>query len=120
MKRSLVVGFIIIVIVSAVGLSRTAVNPECFAGVWYASDDQSIYLFQEGLIYIGRDGAASPEAGNICGAYAYSQKTLFLFVEGIEGLETERLLYLVRDGDSSCLCEQEDGSGRLYFVRYNP
>ena len=117
MRRSVVLFIAVIFLIIIAGLNRMVLDPEAFCGEWYSNEDQDIYLFQEGLIYrSGSDGLLT-EPVSFCGAYSYSTDSIFLFLEGISGLETEQELYLVQNKDGSFLCENEDGSGRIYFIR---
>lgn len=116
MKRALVCCIVIYGFILIFGF-KTAIDPAQFSGQWYSSDDQSIYLFQEGIIYSAKNSVLLPEAEYISGAYIYSSDSVFLFAEGIEGLETEKEVFLIQRGDSSLLCEKQDGSGKIYFAR---
>ncbi len=100
-------------------LSRTAVDPEDFTGQWYSGREQCIYQFRDGLIYCSRYPISESDGESISGAYVFSGKSIFLFVKGIEGLETEREVYLIKRAEESLLCENKDGTGQIYFVRDN-
>jgi len=119
MRRLVVVFIILIIIIIVAGLGSTAVDPNHFTGQWYYSGDQSIYLFQEGLIFSSTNAELLSHVDSFKGAYTYCKDAVFLFVEDIDGLETEKLLYLLHSGDCSFLCENKDGSGVVYFIRYN-
>lgn len=114
MKRFIFLCIAIILLILICGFSQTALDPQDYSGKWYSSADQKVYLFQEGLIY----GPSKTTA--LCGAYSYSRNSIYLFVTGMEGLEQEKALFLVKNRDGSFLCESPDGSGKLYFIRYNP
>ena len=118
MKRTAVFCIIITLIILGVGLSRTAINPEAISGEWYAADDQSIFLFENGLIYSPKNVLIFSDTGAVSGAYAYCRDSVFLFTEGIDGLEKEKQLYLVQQGVSNFLCENKDGTGKIYFIRH--
>jgi hypothetical protein len=94
------------------GLSQTALDPSDFSGIWYDAQNQDAYLFQEGLI------TGSKEPDSMVGAYWYCRDSVVLFVRDMEGLETERELYLNQDGEVSFLSENRDGSGKVFFLRY--
>lgn len=100
-------------------LNRTAMDPADFTGDWYSSREQCIYHFQDGLIYCPKYPIIFSEGEPISGAYSFSGKSVFLFAEGIEGLETEREVYLIETKEESILCEKADGTGQIYFVRDN-
>ena len=117
MKRIAIFCIIIISIISIIGLSQTAINPESFSGEWYASGDQRVFLFQNGLIYSPKNAVISSDAGAVSGAYTYCSDSVFLFTEGVQGLETEKQLYLVHQDVSSFLCDNKDGTGKIYFIR---
>lgn len=119
MKREAVFGIVIFLLIIMAGLCQTAIDPEDFTGKWYSSDDQSVYLFQEGLIYCQKNAVALSDTVSISGAYSFSRNSVLLFAEGVEGLEKEKELYLVSSGDGCFLCDNKDGSGRIYFIRYN-
>lgn len=118
MKRFAIVCMVLMIIGIVVGLSRTALDPEDFSGLWYSSDDPSAYLFQEGLIYRSHKDPKVSGLDSFCGAYWFCRDSVFLFVQGMDGLETEKELYLVYGDDVSFLCEHADGSGKNYFIRY--
>ena len=119
MKRLAVFGIVILLLAIVAGFSQTAINPEDFSGYWYSCHDQSAYLFQEGLIYCPKERQSLPDTESICGAYAYCSDAIFLFCTGVEGMEIEKELYLIHSGDGSFLCENKNGSGKLYFARYH-
>lgn len=99
-------------------LNRTAMDPADFTGDWYSSYEQCIYHFQDGLIYCPKYPIMSDNAP-ISGAYVFSGKSILLFAKGIQGLETEREVYLIETKEESLLCENSDGTGQIYFVRDN-
>lgn len=98
-------------------LSQPALDPEDFSGEWYSCQEQCTYTFQEGLIYC--ENYPVPVSGSeyISGAYSFSGKTVYLFAEGIDGLETAKELYLIQNREGSLLCENDDGTGEIFFVR---
>ena len=100
-------------------LNRTAMDPADFTGDWYSSREQCIYHFQNGLIYCPKYPILISDGNAISGAYVFSGKSIFLFAKGIEGLETEREVYLVETAEESLLCENDDGTGQIFFVRDN-
>ena len=116
MRRRAIVSIIICIFLIIAGLSQTAWNPESIRGEWYSSNDQQAYLFEEGLIFCDK---YSLDTDSICGAYSYCRNSVFLFAKGIEDLETEKEIYYFKNLDGSFLCENEDGTGRIYFIRYN-
>ena len=119
MKRSFLFCILICFGILLVFFGRTAVDPEDFSGQWYSSGDQNVYLFQEGLIYNSKHGVPLSDSETISGAYAYCNDSILLFAKGIKGLETEKELYLVHKDDGSFLYEHKDGTGELFFIRYN-
>lgn len=119
MKRVTLWCIIFSILLIIVGLCQTAINPNAFTGQWYSSADQSIYVFQNGLITCNKHDVTTPEMASISGAYTYCKDSIYLFVNGIEGLETEKELYLVHKGEGSFLFENKDGTGKFYFVRYH-
>lgn len=118
MKRWGIAAAILLLAIFCV-LSRTAVDPEDFTGDWYSSCEQCIYHFQDGLIYCPKYPILTSDGNSISGAYVFSGKSVFLFVNGIEGLETEREVFLVETAEESLLCENADGTGQIFFVRDN-
>lgn len=116
MKRILCLSILVFLLSCAVFLSRTALDPDAYIGQWYSAEDQRSYFFSEGLIYFGNKPEA--ESDTAAGAYVYCKKSIVLYAEGIDGLETEKELYLVRKDRVCFLCENPDGSGPLYFIRY--
>ena len=119
MRRLAIILIVSVICILLTGLFQPALNPRDFTGKWYSSADQSVYLFQEGLIFCSRHSVALSETEFLSGAYSFGKDSVFLFAEGIAGLEQERQLYLVKRGEESCLCENRDGSGQIYFIRYN-
>ena len=116
MRRLAMVLIIICILLIIVGLSQTAWNPESICGAWYSSDDQQAYLFEEGLIFCDKYAL---DKDSLCGAYSYSKNSVYLFAKGIDDLETETEIYYFKNHDGSFLCENKDGSGKIYFIRYN-
>lgn len=119
MRRLAILSVILFLLIIIAGLSQTAMDPDNFTGKWYSSKDQSIYLFQEGLIYSPKHAVALSDKDSISGAYSFCGTSVFLFAKGIDGLETEQELYLVTNHDGCFLCENTDGSGTVYFIRYD-
>lgn len=117
MRRWIVSGFGILLCILGVALSRPAMDTADFTGEWYSSADQSIYLFQEGILYCAKHGIPLSEETSISGAYTFSRDSIFLFAKGIPGMEREKELYLVRKDGGSFLCENRDGTGPVYFIR---
>jgi len=116
MKFAFAFGMVLLVLILVLG--QTAINSQDYIGQWYSADDQSIYLFQDGLIYCSKHIVALSEKDSISGAYTYSKNSILLFAKGIEGLETEQEVYLVNNEDGSFLCENKNGKGKIYFIRY--
>ena len=119
MRRLVAASFVLLLILIAVGLNITAIDPDFFSGQWYYSADQRAYLFQEGLIISLKQDKSILQDDALLGAYIFSKDTIYLFVKDIAGLESEKKLYLLHNGDGSFLCENSDGSGEIYFIRYN-
>ena len=119
MRHAAVLGIIFIILIILAGLCMTAVDPEDFTGTWYSSKDQSLYLFQEGILYCAKNPIPLSESEHISGAYTFSQGSVFLFAKGIPGLEREKQLFLVRKDNCSFLCENPDGTGENFFIRYD-
>ena len=114
MRRAALIVFLILICAIIAGFCQTAVDPEDFTGQWYASSDQSTYTFREGIVFSGK----SPLEDSFCGAYSFGRKSIFLFASGVPGLEQETQLYLVEKDEGSFLCENPDGTGEIYFIRY--
>ncbi len=118
MKRWVIsISIILLTIICLLG--KTAMDPEDFSGEWYSGKEQCIYLFCDGLIYCQKYPVSLSDSDFISGAYTFSEKSVFLFAEGIEGLESPREVYLIQNKDESLLCENDDGSGKIYFIRDN-
>lgn len=96
-------------------LSRTAISYEDFTGTWYSCSSGEGYLFSQGIIVCQEN--AREEAWAMDGAYSVSRDSLFLFARGVEGLETERVVYLIHRSEGDLLCEKHDGTGAVYFTR---
>lgn len=99
-------------------LSRTAISYEDFTGTWYSCSSGEGYLFSQGIIVCQEN--AREEAWAMDGAYNVSRDSLFLFARGVEGLETERVVYLINRNEGDLLCENSDGTGAVYFTRTPP
>lgn len=117
MRQFAILCVILVLIILVADLSQTAMNPDNITGKWYSSNDQSIYHFQEGLIFCQKYTIPLSDSDSISGAYTFCSNSVFLFAKGIDGLETEKELYFVTNHDGSLLCENEDGSGTVYFIR---
>ena len=113
-----VLALCLVLLVIFTGLSQSAVNPQNYTGQWYSADNQSVYLFQNGLIYCSKYPITLSDTESINGAYSFSKNSIFLFSKGIEDLETETELFFVRNREGSFLCENADGTGKIYFIRY--
>lgn len=118
MKRWLLVGLAIIIVVIIAFLGQPAVDPDDFTGEWYSVSGQQIYRFHHGIIHCEQYGAALADGRSISGAYVFSGKTVALFAMGVDGLETVKELYLIENREESLLCDKEEGNGTIYFVRY--
>lgn len=119
MKRRTVFGIGILLCILVAGLYQTALDPAEYTGIWYSSEDQSAYLFQDGLIYCEKHPVFVSDQDSISGFYTFCRDSVLLFARGISGLEREMELYLVYSDESSFLCENPDGTGRIYFIRHN-
>lgn len=119
MKQLLISGTILLLLTVLYMLSQPALDPEDFSGEWYSSQEQCIYLFREGLIYCQKYPVPVSGSEHISGAYTFSGNSVFLFAEGIEGLQTPKELYLFESREESLLCENADGTGSIFFVRDN-
>ena len=118
MKRWAILGIAVIIVIILAGLSQTAINPKDFSGQWYSWENQNLYMFQDGLIYCTKYPIEISGTESISGAYTYCKNSVVLFAAGIPGLEQEKELYLVQNGDVSCLSDQREGKGMVYFIRY--
>ena len=118
MKRLPALCIFVILSVFLLSLFQTALDPAAFSGQWYTSGDQCVYWFQEGLIFTTKQDELSYDLSSACGAYTYCKNSIVLFVVGVEGLETEKELYLIRKENTSILCEDKAGYGPVYFIRY--
>ena len=116
MKHAIAICAVLLIII--VGLGQTVIDPGDYTGEWYSSDDQSIYHFQDGLIYCSKHAVALSGANSISGAYSYCRNSVFLFAEGIDGLESEKEIFLIHKDEGSFLCENKDGTGKIYFMRH--
>ena len=94
-------------------LSRKAISPEHFTGIWYSTGGDA-YRFQEGIIHrTGSDSAMD-------GAYAFAADSITLFVTELEDLGTVTTLYRISGDDGDLLCSTPGGSGTVYFSRTPP
>lgn len=117
MKRIAAVCSIILLLAGIIFLCQTASEPDAYRGCWYSADDQTQYRFEDGLIYCAKHPVSLSEEDYISGAYTYRKNSVYLFAAGVEGLLQEKQIYLVRKQEGSFLCEREDGSGKIYFIR---
>ena len=113
MKRWIVPGVGIGILLLLLGLFSTAWNPGNFTGNWYSAPDGTLYRFQEGLI--SREETGIPKG--MCGAYCFDRNSVAVFADGVPGLEEPARLYLVRKKGGDRLCEGKDGSGKTFFCR---
>ena len=117
MKKWLALSVILIAAVIGILLNQTVCDPSEFSGEWYSASDQTLYLFQEGMIYCQKHPVMLLNDQPVSGAYTFSGKTVMLFASGVEGLEKERQLYLIHNKDESILCDRKDGRGKVFFIR---
>lgn len=108
----------LVLLIIALGLNQPLLDPLDYTGQWYSAADQSVYLFENGLIHCQRHTIPVSHSDTISGAYSFSRHSILLFAQGIEGLETEKELYPVHKNEGSFLCENKDGTGEIYFIRY--
>ena len=113
-----VLPFVILLLIVA-GLCQPVVDPQNYTGLWYSADDQTVYLFQNGLIYCKKHAVPISDTDFVSGAYSYCKNSILLFANGVEGLETVKEVFWVQNDDGSFLCENKDGSGEIYFIRYH-
>lgn len=92
-------------------LSRNAISPERFTGVWYSTQSTAAYDFREGII------ERLETSTIIDGAYSFTGSSITLFVTDLEGLDTVTTLYWISDKNGDFLCATPDGSGTIYFAR---
>lgn len=118
MKKRLLLGIAVITVVLIAFLGRPAVDPEDFTGEWYSASGQHIYRFQNGIIHCLQNSIPLDDGSNFSGAYIFSGKSVTVFAVGVEGLDTVQELYLVENKEEALLCEREDGTGEIYFVRH--
>ena len=119
MRKRLLCGIAVIVILLIAFLSQTAIDPDDFAGEWYSVNGQHIYRFEDGIIQCEQHAIELADGRSVSGAYTFSGKSIALFAMGIDGLDTVKELYLIENKEESLLCEHADGSGIIYFVRHN-
>lgn len=119
MRRWLLFVFAIITVAFIAILGQPAVDPEDFTGEWYSAGGQQIYRFHNGLIHCEKGSVPLGDGSTISGAYIFSGKSVAVFAVGIDGLETVKEIYLIENKEESLLCENEDGTGTIYFVRHN-
>ena len=83
-----------------------------YSGLWYSAGERQVYVFHDGLI--SKEGEL--ENGEaFLGAYCPAEQKLLLFVLGIDGLEQERELYLIRQNGREALWDREGGT--IFFYR---
>lgn len=119
MKKLVVIMIILFAGIIVISFGRVAMDPADYTGEWYSANGQSAYLFQEGIICCQRNGGGLGDMSSFGGAYNISKDSILLFVIGVDGLETEKELYLVKNKGVSLLCDNKDGNGRIYFIRAN-
>lgn len=108
----------LLLLVIGMGLNQTLMDPQDYTGQWYCAKDQDVYLFENGLIYCPRHSIPISDTDTISGAYTFGRHSILVFAHGVEGLETEKELYPVHKDEGSFLCENKDGTGAVYFIRY--
>jgi len=119
--KKLIGPIILLIIITVVFLlGQSATDPADYAGVWYTANGKDTYRFLDGIIFCRSHGVSLPDGSTISGAYTYSGKKIVLYANGVEGLETERDLYLVEHQQEVLLCDNPDGKGVIYFIRAKP
>lgn len=116
MKRFLITAVIIILAVIGM-LGQTILDPADYTGEWYSANGQCVYLFREGIIYCEKHSIPLFDGSAVSGAYTFSGKSIVLFAAGAEGLETTRELYLIEHKEEIYLCDNEEGTGEIFFIR---
>ena len=112
MKRY-TLGIILFFLFLVLLLSRDAITPEHFTGLWYCIEDAGVYQFQDGIIE-----QIKPFSTPIMdGAYCFSRNTITLFVRDTQNLNTVKTLYWISEKNNDYLCEDPDGKGTIYFSR---
>lgn len=120
MKRWFILGGGALLLAAGLLLGRTAIPYETFTGEWYSSEEGIRYVFSQGIIMCEEFGIPLGENQTMSGAYCVSRDSMVLFARGVEGLETERDVYLVHGSRGDVLCEHPDGSGIVFFTRNPP
>lgn len=111
-RRNLFLLFLILLLTAA--LSRNAMVPDRFTGIWYAAPNGEAYRFREGII--SRTG--DPES-DFRGAYGFTRDTITLFVAEQEGVSPVTTLYWIRQPDGDILSLDPKGEGTALYCR-NP
>ena len=120
MKRWFILGGGALLLAAGLLLGRTASPYDLFTGEWYSCDEGNRYVFSQGIIVCEEFGIPLGENQTMSGAYCVSRDSMVLFAQGVEGLETERDVYLVHGPGGDALCEYPDGTGRIFFTRTPP
>lgn len=118
MKRWVPFGIVLIlVLIVALFLFSTVVAPERFTGEWYSSEDGSLYLFQEGIIACADHSVPVSDEETFSGAYRFGKNSIAIFVISADGPGEVKELYWEHTKGGDILCENEDGTGKIYFYR---
>lgn len=108
MKCRIVVAAILLLLLAA-GLGRDAIVPDRFTGIWYAAGTGEAYHFREGIIQ-------KSDAEGTDGAYAFTGKTITLFVTNLETVSSVTDLYWIPNVDGDLLCTDAMGK-QVVFMR---
>ena len=119
MRKWLFLGLAIIAVALIAFLGQPAIDPEDFTGDWYSVDGQHVYRFRNGIIHCEQHFVELGDGSSFSGAYSFSGKSIQLFAIGVDGLESQKELYLVEHKEESLLSDRPDGKGAIYFVRHN-
>ena len=103
MKRCIIC-FLIFLLLSAAILSRNAMTPGRFTGIWYAAGTGKPYDFREGIIRKDEDDIPD-------GAYAFTRDTITLFVTGQGDIRT---LYWVSKSWGDVLSTDPKGEQAMF------
>lgn len=115
MKRP-VIWILLFCLLLTLTMSRDALVPERFTGIWYSPDGTGTYQFREGIIR-----RLHPESSSsLDGAYSFTADSITLFVTDVEELQSVTTLYRVKGADCDLLCTAPNNAETVVFTRNHP
>jgi len=111
MRRMLWIIFIFILL--TIGLNQDAFIPDRFTGVWYSTECEKAFLFQNGII----EQIYPTSTPNVDGAYCFTRNTITLYISDLDSLDTVSELYWSNRSGNDTLSGAPNRQARVYLAR---